>query len=312
MHSDPTDKANILINQYQSKFTEEDKTNIPEPEGEPSPTMPDIIVTTERIRKLLQKLNVNKASGLDMIPARTLKELSEEIAPFLCTIYQKCLETGSIPEIWKTANVLAIFKKGEKFKASNYRPVSLTCISCKMFEHIIVSNIMRHLDKHNLLTDCQHGFRRRRSCETQLLTLADELIKGLDKDRQLDLAILDFSKAFDRVPHEHLLKKLDHYGIRGKTLDWIRAFLTNRTQKVTVEGVVSESIHVKSGVPQGSVLGPILFLVFINDLHASVQPSLRLFADDCVVYSEIRSDKDCQILQDDLQKLWEWENVIPP
>ena len=238
--------------------------------------------------------------------ARILKELSEEIAPFLCTIYQKCLETGSIPDVWKTANVSAMFKKGEKFKASNYRPVSLTCISCKMFEHIIVSNIMRHLDKHKLLTDCQHGFRRRRSCETQLLTLADELIKGLDKGRQLDLAILDFSKAFDRVPHERLLKKLDHYGIRGKTLEWIRAFLTNRTQKVTVEGVVSESIHVKSGVPQGSVLGPILFLVFITDLPASVQSSSRLFADDCVVYREIRSDKDCQILQDDLQKLWEW------
>ena len=309
LHSDPADKANILNNQYQSQFTEEDKTNIPQPEGEPSPTMPDINVTTEGIRKLLQKLNVNKATGPDMIPARILKELSEEIAPFLCTIYQKCLETGSIPDVWKTANVSAIFKKGEKFKASNYRPVSLTCISCKMFEHIILSNIMRHLDKHKLLTDCQHGFRRRRSCETQLLTLADELIKGLDRGRQLDLAILDFSKAFDRVPHERLLKKLDHYGIRGKTLEWIRAFLTNRTQKVTVEGVVSESIHVKSGVPQGSVLGPILFLVFINDLPASVQSSSRLFADDCVVYREIRSDKDCQILQDDLQKLWEWEKL---
>ena len=124
-----------------------------------------------------------------------------------------------------------------------------------MFEHIIVSNIVRHLDKHELLTDCQHGFRRRRSCEKQLLTLADELIKGLDKGRQLDLAILDFSKAFDCVPHERLLKKLDHYISQGKTLDWIRAFLTHRTQNVTVEGVVSESIHVKSGVPQGSVVG---------------------------------------------------------
>ena len=135
------------------------------------------------------------------------------------------------------------------------------------------------------------------------------LPETLDKGRQLDLAILDFSKAFDRVPHERLLKKLDHYGIRGKTLDWIRAFLTNRTQKVTVKGVVSESIHVKSGVPQGSVLGQILFLVFINDLPASAQSSSRLFADDCVVYREIRSDKDCQILQDDLQKLWEWEKL---
>ena len=197
-------------------------------------------------------------------------------------------------------NVSAIYKKGEKFKASNYRPVSLICISCKMFEHIIVSNIMRHLDTNNILTDCQHGFRPRRSCETQLITLVDELVKSLNKGKQHDLAILDFSKAFDRVPHERLLRKLDHHGIRGKTLDWIRAFLTDRTQKVAVEGVASEPIHVKSGVPQGSVLGPILFLVFINDLPASIRSSSRLFADDCVVYREIRSDNDCQILQDDL------------
>ena len=153
---------------------------------------------------------------------------------------------------------------------------------------------MHHLDKHEPLTDCQHGFR----CVTQLLNLADQLIKGLVKDRQLDLAILDFSKAFDRVPHERLLKKLDHYGIRGNILDWIRSFLTDRTPKVTVEGVVSESIRFKSGVPKGSVLGPILFLVFINDLSAGFKSRSRLFADDCV-------DKDCQILQDDLQKLWE-------
>ena len=307
LHSDPVDKANILNRQYQSQFTDEDKSEIPQPEGDPSPTMPDIHVTTEGVLKLLQKLNVNKASGPDMIPARLLKELSKEIAPFLCIIYQKCLETGTIPDVWRTANVSAIYKKGEKFKASNYRPVSLTCISCKKFEHIIVSNIMRHLDTNNILTDCQHGFRPRRSCETQLITLVDELVKSLNKGKQHDLAILDFSKAFDRVPHERLLRKLDHHGIRGKTLDWIRAFLTDRTQKVAVEGVASEPIHVKSGVPQGSVLGPILFLVFINDLPASIRSSSRLFADDCVVYREIRSDNDCQILQDDLQKLWDWE-----
>ena len=257
--------------------------------------------------KLLQKLNVIKASGPDMIPSELLKELSKEIAPFLCIIYQKCLETGSIPDVWQTANVSAIYKKGEKFKPSNYRPVYLTCISCKMFEHKIVSNIMQHLDTYNILIDCQHGFRPRRSCETQLITLVDELAKSLNKGKQYDLAILDFSKAFDRVPHERLLRKLDHHGIRGKTLDWIRPFLTNRTQKVAVEGVASEPIHVKSGGPQGSVLDPILFLVFINDLPASIRSSSRLFADDCVVYREIRSDNDCQILQDDLQKLWDWE-----
>ena len=128
----------------------------------------------------------------------------------------RSVKTGSIPDVWRTAKVSAIYKKGEKFKASNYRLVSLTCISFKMFEHIIVSNIMRHLDTNNILTDCQHGFRPRRSCETQLITLVDELVKSLNKGKQHDLAILDFSKAFDRGPHERLLRKLDHHGIRGK------------------------------------------------------------------------------------------------
>ena len=120
-------------------------------------------------------------------------------------------------------------------------------------------NMMRHLDKYDILTDCQHIFRHRRSCETQLLTLTDELIKALGNGRQHDLAVLAFSKAFDRVPHERLLIKLEHYGIRGRTLNWIRAFLTDRSQRVTVEGVASEPPHVKGGAPQGSVLGPVLF-----------------------------------------------------
>ena len=133
-------------------------------------------VTTEGVLKLLRKLNPNQASGPDLLQARSFKELSEEIAPILCNIYQKCLTAESPPppphhhhhhEVWKTASVSTIFKKGERSEANNYRPVSLTCISCKMFEHIIVGNMMRHLDKYDILTDCQHVFRHRRSCETQ-------------------------------------------------------------------------------------------------------------------------------------------------
>ena len=170
-----------------------------------------------------------------MMGARILKEMAEQCAPYLCILYKKCLSSGRIPDVWKTANVSAIFKKGERFKASNYRPVSLTCIPCKMLEYIIVSNVMRHFDIHNILTDCQHGFRRRRSCETQLLTLTDELTASLDKRKQHDLAVLDFSKAFDRVPHNRLLTKLHHYGIRGNTLQWIKSYLTALSASLLME-----------------------------------------------------------------------------
>ena len=161
--------------------------------------------------------------GPDQIPARILRDLADVIAPPLTLIFQKSLDEGNIPNDWRTANVTAIFKKGERYKASNYRPVSLTSLCCTVQEHIIISSILKHLDAHQILTDCQHGFRARRSCETQLLTLAHELLSSLDVGYQHDLIILDFSKAFDRVPHERFPKKLDHYGIRDSTQGWIKA-----------------------------------------------------------------------------------------
>ena len=306
-YSDPIDKANILNRQYESVFTRENTRNIPNVTGRPSPPMPKIDIDNAGVCKLLRQLNPQKASGPDLLSSRILKDLSTECAPFLTLIFRRCLETGEIPDIWKTATVTAIFKKGERYKASNYRPVSLTCICCKTFEHILVSMIMKHLEKHKILTDTQHGFRARRSCETQLLTLVDELAKGLDKRKQLDLAVLDFSKAFDRVPHERLLRKLDHYGIRGKTLSCIRSFLSGRSQRVVVDGATSEAVPVVSGVPQGSVLGPILFLLFINDLPKCVKSKVRLFADDCIVYRQIDNVSDAKLLQEDLKHLAAWE-----
>ena len=181
--------------------------------------MGDITVTEQGVVKLLLKLNPAKACGPDLLPARILKELAHDIAPYLTILFQKSLDTGRVPKDWRSANVTAIFKKGEKYQPSNYRPVSLTGICCKTQEHIITCSILKHLDEYDILTDCQHGFRARRSCETQLLTLANELVSGLDKRQQHDLIVLDFSKAFNRVRHERLLRKMDHYGIRGCTLE---------------------------------------------------------------------------------------------
>ena len=158
-HSDAMDKANILNRQYQSVFTRENTHDIPSLAGRPFPSMPEINIENARVYKLLRQLNPQKASGPDLLSSRILKDLSAECAPFLTLIFKKCLKVGKIPDMWKTAIVTAIFKKGERYKASNYRPVSLTCICCKTFEHIVVSQMMRHLEKHKILTNTQHGFR---------------------------------------------------------------------------------------------------------------------------------------------------------
>ena len=200
-------------------------------------------------------------------------------------------------------------KKGGKSDPSNYRPISLTCVLCKVLEHIVASSVAKHFTELDILYDLQHGFREKRSCEMQLIMLVDELAKNMQMGKQTDLILQDFSKAFDKVAHEKLLLKLHQYGIRGDTLNWIKDFLDNRKQTVVINGINSDEVPVSSGVPQGSVLGPILFLAYICDLSEQVKSRVRLFADDTAMYLVISSTTEGQVLQTDLACLEQWEKM---
>ena len=230
LHSDSRRKAEILNNQFCSVFTSEDTTNIPKLTGPPNTEMPKFEITVQGVTKLLGGLNGGKASGPDELPNLILKNAANEISPFLKIIFDQSLQTGKLPDDWVEANVAPVFKKGDRHSPANYRPISLTCVCAKLLEHIIYKQIMSHFSENKILTPVQHGFRSKHSCESQLLITTDEFIQNFDSKTQTDVVVLDFSKAFDVVPHQCLLHKLDHYGIRGTTLNWIQNFLTNRTQ----------------------------------------------------------------------------------
>ncbi len=207
---------------------------------------------------------------------------------------------------WLLTSRQSVFMKGDRHKAENYRPVSLTSVACKMLEHIICRHLHYHLEKHCILTSCNHGLRSGHSCKTQLLTTMQNILSSCDSGNQTDIAILDFSEAFDTVSNHKLLHKLDHYGIRGPIYTWLSNFLIKRTMRVVLRGEASEEAVVDSGVPQGTVLGPLLFLCHNNDLPEAVKSTVWLFADVCLLYGEIRTFQDHLTLQEDLNSLERW------
>ena len=252
------------------------------------------------IAKLLANIDPRKANGPDLILCWVLKATADVIAPFLQFLYTQSLESGKLPSDWLKANIIPVFKKGSKHLPANYRPISLTAVPCKILEHIIFHDIMAHLESENILVKHQHGFRKKLSCETQLITMIEEISRSLDCGQQTDLIIMDFSKAFDVVPHQRLIRKLDYYGIRGNLKNWLSTWLTCREQTVVVNGTSSNSVYVSSGVPQGTVLRPLMFLLYINDIGDNCSSSIRLFVDDTILYSVIENIGSVNLLQSDL------------
>ena len=302
-------KAEVLNKQFKSVFTKENPESDLRFVGNKTNSIGTLTIQTKGVTKLLQELSPSKASGPDNIPNRILKETATQISPFITKLFNQSLQIGKLPKDWNKANVTPIYKKGNRQDPANYRPVSLTCVSCKLMEHILCKHILSHLETHNILTDRQHGFRSGHSCESQLLITTHDIIQNIDKKIQTDVIILDFSKAFDTVPHSRLLAKLDHYGIDGPMNKWIAEFLNNRTQSVLVNGETSSPVSVDSGVPQGSVLGPLLFLCHINDLPDRTKSTVRMFADDCLLYRQIQTPEDHIVLENDLKALGDWANM---
>ena len=306
--SDDGAKAECLGDYFRSVFTVENTDPFPNTWRSHS-TMPDIEVTQPGVYNLLSKIDVSKSTGPDELSPRIIKELKDEIAAVLTFLFNQSLSSGVVPSDWRIANIFALHKKGAKDQPENYRPISLTSICSKVLEHIVYSSISRYLDENNILTPRQHGFRPGHSCESQLILAVDDWAKSLDTGHRTDIAIFDFSKAFDSVPHRRLLSKIASYGIGGSTLRWISSFLTDRHQRVVVGGCGSLWSPVISGVPQGTVLGPLLFLLYINDITDNLDSNIRLFADDCILYREIASDADTDKLQADIDKLYSWSNT---
>lgn len=299
----PIDKANLLNEQFVSVFSN------PGIKISLSPTlhkseMTDITINKAGVLKELRRLKPHKASGPDDISPRILLEMADILADPFVTLFQSSLDKARVPKDWKTATVCPVYKKGEKHLAANYRPISLTCIVSKVLEHIIASHLMTYADHQKILYKNQHGFRKGKSCEKQLIELVADATNNLDQGLQTEACVLDFSKAFDKVSHQKLVAKLETMGVCYQVTAWIEDFLSCRTQRVAVEGSLSEVANVTSGVPQGSVLGPTLFLYYINDLPTNIRSTVRLFADDTIIYNTAQNHAE---LQDDLDKLQRWE-----
>ena len=301
------DKANCLNNFFISQ-SQLDTINAQLPLLPQNPnSLNHIKLTPQEVKDMILTLDTSKANGPDNINAKLLKPFSDELSTPLCSLFNLSLSLNSVPSLWKSANVTAIFKKDDPTNPSNYRPISLLSLIAKILEKCIYKHVFNFLRQNSILTEFQSGFLHGHSTVYQLISLSHFFCQAIDQGQYTRAVFCDISKAFDRVWHAGLCQKLQAVGIRGGLLIWFKDYLNNRSQRVVVSGASSDSLTIPAGVPQGSVLGPLLFLIYINDITTNIKSNIRLFADDTSLYLRVDDPTECAaVLNRDLETINTW------
>ena len=305
---DDREMANIF-NTFFSEQSNIDDSNVTLPDFEPvnEPVIEHLFFHENEVEDILSILDISKAIGPDSINPRLLKEGCRILKSPLCRLFNMSIELGRFPNGWKLANVTPVFKKESPSNVSNYRPISLISVLGKVMERCVYKHIYNFLSQNNVLTNNQSGFSPGDSAVNQLLYMTNEFGRALDEGKEIRVVFCDISKAFDRVWHRGLIYKLKAIGIKGKLLNWIENYLSERKQRVVINNANSEWREIKAGVPQGSILGPLFFLIFINDIITDIQSNIKLFADDTSLYLIVDDPiNTATILNNDLDKIHEW------
>ena len=302
---DPQEMSDILQHQYASVFSNPNSSKKKNPciSCNLQSILEDFDFTRKDIEKVIDEIDANSSSGEHDIPAVLLKKCKQALSHPLLLIWRDSLDRGYVPKIYKQQHITPVHKKASKAEAENYRPISLTSHVIKIFERLVRKHIVQHLEINQLICKNQHGFQKCKSCLTQLLPHIDYIIKNLQNNTDTDVIYLDYAKAFDKVDHQILLQKLHSYGIRGKLHEWLKSYLSDRWQTVVINGHHSAPSKVISGVPQGTVLGPVLFIIYLNDLESCIKNCVvSNFADDTRLKKAINSVEDTKVMQKDLEK----------
>ncbi len=253
------------------------------------------------VKGIMSKLNVSKANGPDGISNRVLKECADSLAIPLTDLFNKSMDEGVFPKLWKMSNVSPVYKKAFRYLKENYRPVSLLSCVSKIMERIVYNALYNYFKVNGLLSERNSGFKEKDSTINQLVHLCHQIYQGLDSAKDICLVFLDVSKAFDKVYHPALLHKLERMGVSGNLLTWLGSYLSGRKQTVVINGVCSDSKSINASVPQGSILGPLLFLAYINDLVDDLETTPYLFADDTSLFCPI-DPKNMQVSFDSINR----------